>query len=232
MRDLGKTDFFINPLATGNRAFHSKFSRIIDACEDSNNLIIAIYLIEEDRFLYCNNAFKKIAGKNYDLFLEGGWNTWFRHISPEESLLIKTRVESFLAPPHHNNAITFRYHIVNCIRETVLIKHEIVLNTVEKFTLALNYFFDVSGKEQIEQCLNGGKRYCLSTGTNNYVTSISPREEQVLKLIADGYSSKQIADKLYISNHTAISHRKHLIEKFRVKNTAQLIKKASKVMDL
>lgn len=62
--------------------------------------------------------------------------------------------------------------------------------------------------------------------------TISIREKEVLKLIADGFSSRQIADQLFISKHTAISHRKNLIEKFRVKNTAQLIKKASKVMDL
>ncbi len=61
---------------------------------------------------------------------------------------------------------------------------------------------------------------------------ISSREKEVLHLIGEGYSSKQIADMLFISNHTAISHRKNLIEKFQVKNTAQLIKKASKVMEL
>ncbi|MEX2566053.1 MAG: LuxR C-terminal-related transcriptional regulator [Cyclobacteriaceae bacterium] len=58
---------------------------------------------------------------------------------------------------------------------------------------------------------------------------VSCREMQVLKLIASGYSAKQIADKLYISEHTAINHRKNLIEKFNVKNTAELIKDASKV---
>ena len=51
-------------------------------------------------------------------------------------------------------------------------------------------------------------------------------------MVADGYSSKQIADKLFISNHTAISHRKNLIEKFKVKNTAQLIKRASRNIEL
>ncbi|NMM49686.1 hypothetical protein HH304_14860 [Flammeovirgaceae bacterium KN852] len=58
---------------------------------------------------------------------------------------------------------------------------------------------------------------------------VSCRELQVLKLIAHGYSAKQIAHKLYISEHTAINHRKNLIEKFQVKNTAELIKNASKV---
>jgi DNA-binding CsgD family transcriptional regulator len=47
-------------------------------------------------------------------------------------------------------------------------------------------------------------------------------------LITEGLSSKKIADELYISNYTAITHNKNLIEKFKVKNTAQLIREASK----
>lgn len=57
---------------------------------------------------------------------------------------------------------------------------------------------------------------------------LSDREIEVLKLIANGLSSKQLASVLNISSHTAISHRKHLLEKFKVKNTAELIKEASK----
>ena len=56
--------------------------------------------------------------------------------------------------------------------------------------------------------------------------AISQREKEVLRLIAYEYSTKEIAEKLYISQHTALSHRKKLLQKFRVKNTAGLIRKA------
>lgn len=58
--------------------------------------------------------------------------------------------------------------------------------------------------------------------------AITKREEEVLRLVADGLSNKQIADRLYISVHTAINHRKHLLEKFHVKNTAEMIREAAK----
>ena len=58
---------------------------------------------------------------------------------------------------------------------------------------------------------------------------ITPRELEVLQLIAHGFSAKQIANKLFISIHTAINHRKHLIKKFKAKNTAELILEASKI---
>lgn len=55
---------------------------------------------------------------------------------------------------------------------------------------------------------------------------ISAREYEVLYLIADELTSQEIADRLYISRHTAISHRKHLMEKLQVKNTAGLVRRA------
>jgi len=58
--------------------------------------------------------------------------------------------------------------------------------------------------------------------------NITTREKEVLYMIAQGYSSKQIADILCISTFTVINHRKHLIAKFNASNTAELIKLASK----
>ena len=55
---------------------------------------------------------------------------------------------------------------------------------------------------------------------------ISQREREVLDLIAYEYSTKEIAQKLFISQHTALSHRKNLLQKFGVRNTAGLIRKA------
>ena len=56
--------------------------------------------------------------------------------------------------------------------------------------------------------------------------TISMRESEVLHLIAHENTSHEIAEKLYISRHTAISHRKRLMKKWAVKNTAGLVRKA------
>ena len=55
---------------------------------------------------------------------------------------------------------------------------------------------------------------------------VSLREKEVLRLIADEYTSKEIAKQLIISNHTALSHRQNLMEKLGVKNTAGLVRRA------
>ena len=61
---------------------------------------------------------------------------------------------------------------------------------------------------------------------NSGKVNISTREKEVLKLIADGMTNQEIADKLFISPLTSDSHRKNLILKFGAKNTASMIKTA------
>jgi DNA-binding NarL/FixJ family response regulator len=55
---------------------------------------------------------------------------------------------------------------------------------------------------------------------------LTRREVEVLKLIADGLTNQEIAEKLFISAWTVDSHRKNLLLKFNAKNTAHLVKAA------
>ena len=55
---------------------------------------------------------------------------------------------------------------------------------------------------------------------------LTDREEQILPLIAAGYTSPQIADKICLSLATIKWYRKRLLEKFDAANTAELISKA------
>ena len=59
---------------------------------------------------------------------------------------------------------------------------------------------------------------------------VTPKERQVLQLIAEGKSSKEIATHLSISFHTVESHRKNLREKFEAHNIAEVITKAHLMM--
>ena len=55
---------------------------------------------------------------------------------------------------------------------------------------------------------------------------LTDREIEVLRLIADEYSNSEIAEKLFISIRTVDTHRRNLLEKLQVKNTAGLVKYA------
>jgi DNA-binding NarL/FixJ family response regulator len=55
---------------------------------------------------------------------------------------------------------------------------------------------------------------------------LSPREKEILGLIAEGFTNPQIAEKIFLSSFTVDSHRKNLLAKLNVKNTASLIRLA------
>lgn len=58
----------------------------------------------------------------------------------------------------------------------------------------------------------------------DYLKVLTEREIEILKLIAQEYSSPAIAEKLFISLNTVEAHRKNLFKKLNVKNSIGLIK--------
>ncbi|MCO5259835.1 MAG: response regulator transcription factor [Crocinitomicaceae bacterium] len=60
-------------------------------------------------------------------------------------------------------------------------------------------------------------------------TSLSEREVQIIKMIADGMTNAEIAEELCLSNHTVNTHRKNILSKLGVKNTAGIVMYAVKM---
>ena len=58
---------------------------------------------------------------------------------------------------------------------------------------------------------------------------LTRREKEVLRLLFEGMTSQDIANKLFISSHTVDSHRKNLLSKFNAKNTTSLLREAGKM---
>ena len=56
---------------------------------------------------------------------------------------------------------------------------------------------------------------------------LTRREKEVLCFIADGLTSQQMADKLFVSPLTIETHRRNLLTKFKVHNTITLVKQAT-----
>ena len=87
--------------------------------------------------------------------------------------------------------------------------------------------------EAINEVLKGKKYFSFEAATALRETReknplITRREKEVLQLIAEGLTNVEISEKLFISMPTVNTHRKSLLEKFGVKNTATLIGKAIK----
>ncbi|HRJ31046.1 MAG TPA: response regulator transcription factor [Cyclobacteriaceae bacterium] len=100
---------------------------------------------------------------------------------------------------------------------------------------AKGYLLKNASLEELEKAIylvSSGNEYWL--GKENVKESISDhnqllltrREIEVLRLIAEGLTNHEIAEKLFISDSTVDSHRKNLISKLQVKNTAALVRTA------
>jgi DNA-binding NarL/FixJ family response regulator len=81
------------------------------------------------------------------------------------------------------------------------------------------------------QTVMSGKLYLsvsMEKSNNNYaeIPAITKREKEILSLISEGYTTNQMAEKLFISPLTVESHRKNLLMKLNVNNTASLIRTA------
>ncbi len=58
--------------------------------------------------------------------------------------------------------------------------------------------------------------------------TISEREMEIIKWIAEGYTNNEIAEKLFLSPHTVNTHRKNILQKLGVNNTAAIVMYAVK----
>jgi DNA-binding NarL/FixJ family response regulator len=55
-------------------------------------------------------------------------------------------------------------------------------------------------------------------------SKLSPREREVLQMIAEGYSTEQIAAALFISVKTVSTHRRNIMEKLQINSVADMVK--------
>lgn len=107
------------------------------------------------------------------------------------------------------------------------------------------YVLKSAGKEELVEAIQSickGEKYFSKQVTNsllegmqskkqerprsNFIPKITRREKEILKLIIDELNTEEIAKKLFISDTTVISHRKSLLRKLNVKNTAGLVRAA------
>lgn len=90
------------------------------------------------------------------------------------------------------------------------------------------YFIDSSLSHKVAESLmtSGGKETKIrDTGYE----ALTPREQQVMRLIAEGLPTKDIAEKLFISPKTVENHRANILSKLDLHGTMDLVRYAAKL---
>lgn len=98
----------------------------------------------------------------------------------------------------------------------------------KEMLLAIRYIADGGTYICVEICLKTLRNLARIKGLPTYKTELniefSEREREVLKLIAEGFTNREMASKLFSSRRTIEGHRLSLMDKTGSKNTATLIK--------
>jgi len=110
-----------------------------------------------------------------------------------------------------------------------------LLKTMEREELieAINQVLDGNvflSRQANEKILQQLKTYELS---DSNVPTLTRREKEILKLLSDGFTSHEIANRLFLSSYTIDTHRKNMLQKFNVHNTQALLKAVNefKILD-
>ena len=119
----------------------------------------------------------------------------------------------------------------------------IMLTTYKEFSIAkralhngaLGYILKNAESEEmlagIEAVSRGEQFLCeeidilLKDKKNEDIVWLSNREKEVLKYIADGYTTKEVADIIFRDSETVRTYRRNLLIKLDAKNTAEVVKK-------
>jgi DNA-binding NarL/FixJ family response regulator len=117
------------------------------------------------------------------------------------------------------------YHAISAGAEGFLLKEDAdteLFAAIEKIRQGEHYISPfLSGEltHELVKAYQTGKVKILSE-------PLTVREREVLKLVAEGISNKEIADLLFISVRTVENHRANIMRKLNIRNTANLIKYA------
>jgi DNA-binding NarL/FixJ family response regulator len=96
--------------------------------------------------------------------------------------------------------------------------HEELLMAIKSVLKGKNYISPEISEKVLEGYLEGRKRLKSQTSWE----SLTSREREILKLIAEGYKNKEIAEELCISVKTVEKHRSNLMEKLNLHNVQAL----------
>jgi DNA-binding NarL/FixJ family response regulator len=116
-----------------------------------------------------------------------------------------------------------REYIVNALKIGV---HGYILKSIERFDLEKAIIAVYDGGKYFSPMVTNILAESVARPEQNTTGELTPREKEVLQLVAEGKSTKQVADKLGIGTRTVESHRVNMLKKMKVSNTAELVKKA------
>jgi Response regulator containing a CheY-like receiver domain and an HTH DNA-binding domain len=212
---------------------------------DIGNSVISIFdACEKKHAFYSSNA-GSMLGYVTEEIEEGGELFLDTKIHPDDSLMLLQNSISifklylnFSEDEKINHKLINEYRILNASNQYVRVieQHQALeLDRYGNLWLAMS-ILDISPDQNINEGIKSqvlnfrtGKFIPLFQTEEKMTPALTQREIQILKLVKEGFLSKEISDKLAISLHTVNTHRQRVLEKLGVNNSIEAVILASRL---
>lgn len=190
--------------------------KIIDPLKLNNECFIMIYDLIENRFVYFNPANNQIFGDIPNNYLNKGFQYLQEICHPIDFANLVKEIANVVISTMDIKAI------VKSINSGQILRTKNRKGDWQSCKVHLIYIKEYN-KNPFNILL--GFIHPHTILSENGKLHITSREKQVFIFLSKGFSAKMIAETLNISENTVITHRKNLIQKLNVKNSAELIQK-------
>lgn len=210
----------------------------------SSNMLFYILNLHSHKYEFVSPACVSLMGYKQDVFYSKGTSLLPELLHPSDFKQLTTRifpemnrVVTELAGPERGRAI-FELHyrivhgngrIVNCVEQSSYAKFDpqyipLISSGIVMEASPLSVPTGVRG---LVRLLKDQEQLTLYDQFYNYSDfGLSRREKEIIGLLTQGKTSKEIAEALFISEHTARQHRKNILKKMGATSTSELVRMA------
>ena len=194
-------------------------------------------------FEYISKNMQSCLGLDPKLFMNKGMRFFWSRIHPDDvekwlsclNELMNYTLNEITIEERINMNYTWNYRIknskneyVNIVQNTTPLEfdvqkkpiiglaHYTVLNSNIKMDICASAKLLNDKKEYETQYFNNFSQKLLNDGVTN-------RERDIIRLLVLNYSSKEIAEKLFISSNTVDTHRRNILKKLNISSTGELL---------
>ena len=215
----------------------------LQTLSDIGNSGTGIFDLSKRQMIFYSSNFGKLLGYQKSDYMELGQHFFAGKIHPDDALSCSINgvsilkiLSNFSRDEKLNHKMITEYRMLNVEGKYVrLIEQYQVLELDSRGQIWL--MFNIMDMSPNQEALEESKSKLLNFRTGQIIAmedkpkiqfELTNREIEILKLVKDGFLSKEISDKLSISLHTVNTHRQRFLEKLGANNSMEAVIFASK----
>ncbi|NEU09981.1 helix-turn-helix transcriptional regulator [Flavihumibacter sp. R14] len=212
---------------------------------DTGNSIVSVLDVYKKQHVFYSSNFGAVLGYSSHEVEQYGDHFMNAKVHPEDLLLLMENgltgfklYLNFSKEEKVNYKMINEFRILNASNQYIRVieQHQTLeLDKRGNLWLALS-ILDISPNQDLSEGLKSqllnfrtGKFLSVIPGAPEFKLSLTKREAEILKLVKEGFLSKEISDRLSISIHTVNTHRQRVLEKLGANNSMEAVVFSSKL---